>query len=106
MYHHVSLSSALCTQTTCLAYGQVLELHTLWLNTAAYNYIVAVCVALFSMLHTFTRIQMCLDSHANAQTRMHASVVAITEASQSTTIAIFLVSKHYDYHYHYGSPLK
>ena len=37
---------------------------------------------------------------------LYNSVVAITEVSQSTTIAIISVSKQYDYHYQYGSPLK
>ena len=37
---------------------------------------------------------------------MYISVVAITGVSQSTTIAIISVSKHYNYHCHYRSPLK
>ena len=53
-----------------------------------------------------TCMYICTSCEGDMYIHMYISVVAITGVSQSTTIAIILVSKHYDYHYHYGSPLK
>ena len=83
---------------------------------------VCVCVCVCVCVHgtrTYARVYVCarvcvyLPTHVwvcvcacKYTMRMLISVVAITEVSQYTSIAIILVSKHYDHHYHHGSPLK